>query len=250
MTAPTVEVSSVAASAGSSAASARAAQAAVSAAAMRDAVKLWPLLDPKRLSETWPGWLRAMILLTKSYHVQSSAAAGRSYLLMRAQATQSPAPSRLVKIAEPPTDEWMARAYGFAGPGQLTRDVARPNTALSTTLGTTARIVQDGGRTTTIGTIHADPVAVGWYRLTDGRPCAFCALLASRGITYKSEKAAGFQSHNDCGCSAAPAFTRDQPLPDLSEVADRIYTEKAAGAGTGKQLAAFRKAWAEHQAQN
>jgi hypothetical protein len=128
----------------------------------------------------------------------------------------------------------------------LSKDTARPGTALSTTLGTASRIALDGGRTTTLDTVKADPVAVGWYRVTDGNPCAFCALLASRGVVYKADTV-NFQAHNDCGCTSAPAFSRSQKLPDLNRTADRIYTEATKGVPTGGQLAAFRKAWDARQ---
>jgi hypothetical protein len=226
---------------------ARSVQLAVRARLMQDVAKAWPLLDSKRLNETFPIWLRAMMLLTRNYHSQSSVAAGRFYRQARQLATDSPAPQSLIRLAEPPVEEWMTRAFGYSGPGLLSRDTARPKTALSTTLGTASRIALDGGRTTILNTTRADKIAVGWYRVTDGDPCAFCALLASRGIVY-SEHTADFETHNDCGCSAAPAFSRNQALPELNRIADRIYTDHAAGAGSGRQLAAFRKAWAEHQA--
>jgi hypothetical protein len=225
------------------AATARTAQNAISAAAMRDAAMLWQLLDKKRLNETFPGWLRAMILLVRNYHQQSSTAAGIVYRTMRAQATQSPAPESLLRIAAQPSDEWLSRAFGFSGPGMLNKDTAQPNTALSTTLGTTARIVNDGSRTTTINTVHTDPVAVGWYRLTDGQPCAWCALMASRGVVYKSERTASFEGHNSCGCVAAPAFTRDQEIPEINQLALHVYTESTHGLSNKDRLPAFRKAW-------
>lgn len=250
MTAPTLEASTTSSSALATAA--RSAQVAISAQAMRDAVQLWPLLDPKRLPETWPAWLRAMVLLTKTYHSQSSLAAGRFYRQLREHATQSPAPSSLLRVAQAPSDEWLTRAFGFSGPGMLSRDTARPNTALSTTLGTASRIVQDGGRTTTLDTVHEDPVAVGWYRLTDGQPCPFCALLASRGLVYKSEKSASFEAHNQCGCIGVPAFSRDHELPDINQQARAVYYDTVRGMKGPKTqatvLPAFRKAWAAHQA--
>jgi class 3 adenylate cyclase len=226
------------------AASARGVQLTIRAAVMRDVAKLWPALDPKRLDETWPGWLRSMILLVTNYHGQSAAAASRFYRASRSRATDSPAPSRLIRLAPSPAEDWLTRAFGYSGPGMFQKDTARPNTALSTTLGTAARIALDGGRTTVIGTVHADPVAVGWWRMTDGDPCPFCALQASRGIVFKSERAAEFKAHNDCGCSAQPAFSRDLALPSISTEADRIYVAFAKGAPSGKQLTAFRAAWA------
>lgn len=228
--------------------SGRAVQAAISAAAMRDAVTVWPLLDAKRLSDTFPGWLRAMILIARNYHAQSARVAAAAYRSLRSAHTLSPSPESLIKTAFTPNDEWLTKAFGFSGPGMLSRDTARPNTALTTTLGTVSRIAQDGGRDTTIRTVQADPVAVGWYRLTDGHPCAWCALLASRGIAYKSERSAGFQAHNQCGCTAVPAFSRDHELPELNTTALDVYYAAIQGVPNKDRLPAFRKAWAAHQA--
>jgi hypothetical protein len=222
---------------------ARTVQLAIRAQLMRDVTRLWPALDAKRLDETFPGWIRAMILLVTGYHGQSAQAAAAFYRQARADATQSPAPGSVIRLAQKPAEEWLTRAFGYAGPGMLSRDTARPGTALSTTLGTASRIALDGGRSTVLNTVQHDPVAVGWYRVTDGQPCAFCALLAARGVVYKKDTA-GFQAHNDCGCSGAPAFSHGQQLPEISRVAAQVYTER----GSGDALAAFRKAWAEHQA--
>lgn len=236
--------------------SARVVQLQVRAALLRDVAKLWPLLDAKRLDQTFPGWLQAMMLLLRNYHGQSSAVAAAFYSKARAEAIGTPTPADFVKLADPPSAEWMARALGYAAPGMLSRDTAQPNTALSTTLGTSSRIALDGGRTTILNTVLADRVALGWYRVTDGDPCAFCALLAARGLVYKQHSFdasnarfhgdGDFKVHNDCGCSLAPAFTRDQALPDISSEADRIYAQHAKG--QSDPMAAFRKAWADHQA--
>lgn len=248
------EAATVGTAANSAATAGKAAQGLISAAAMRDAAKLWPLLDARRLDVTFPAWLRAMMLLIRQYHSQSSLAAGAAYRQAREMHTESPAPRSLVRVAPAPAEEWVSKALGFSGPGMLSRDTVQPNTALSTTLGTTARIVQDGGRTTTIDTIHADPVAVGWYRVTDGHPCSFCALLASRGVAYKVQKQASFEAHNLCGCTAAPAFTHDHELPAISTEADQVYRDRnKILRELGKDpkdytaLQAFRIAWEHHQ---
>lgn len=220
------------------AAAARAVQIAIRAQLLRDVASLWPTLDRDRLDETWPGWIRAMSLLVRSYHGQSAQAAASSYRAARVQATQSPAPRSLIKLAPEPAQEWLNKAFGYSGPGQFSRDTARPNTALSTTLGTAARITLDGGRTTTLLTMQDDPVAVGWYRVTDDDPCAFCALLASRGVVYKAETV-GFEAHNDCACYGMAAFTGDIELPRASQEAAEVYRNR----GKGPALKAFRKAW-------
>lgn len=48
-----------------------------------------------------------------------------------------------------------------------------------------------------------------WRRVTDGKPCGFCAMVASRGPVYTSESAAGANGnryHARCGCTAEPYF--------------------------------------------
>lgn len=46
-------------------------------------------------------------------------------------------------------------------------------------------------------------VVLGWARVLSGETnCAFCAMLASRGAVYKSEKTAGFEPHPKCDCHA------------------------------------------------
>jgi hypothetical protein len=235
------------------AATAKTVQLAIRAALLRDVIKLWPALDKNRLDETWPGWLRAMSLLITNYRNQSSFAAGRSYQAMRAQALQSPTPARLIRLAPAPPQEWLDRALGFSGPGMLNKDTARPGTALSTTLGTASRIALDGGRTTTLDTVKADPAAVGWWRMTDGDPCHFCAMLASRGVVFKEHSFARSDArfigdadakvHNSCGCTMKPAFSRSQQLPQVNDEAEQVWRESAAGLSGDAARAAFRKAW-------
>lgn len=225
--------------------SARVVQLTIRAQLLRDVTRLWPMLDRNRLDETWPGWLRAMSLLVRNYHGQSAQAAASSYRAAREQATHSPAPRSLIRLAFEPSQEWLDKAFGYSGPGQFQRDVAQPNSALTSTLGTASRIALEGGRATIIGTTLADPVALGWYRVTDGDPCAFCALLASRvalkgrGSLYHSEETASFKAHDHCGCAAAPLFDRDQELPDISKEAAEVYSNR----GSGDAMKAFRKAW-------
>jgi hypothetical protein len=70
-------------------------------------------------------------------------------------------------------------------------------------------------------------------------------MLAGRGVVYKRETV-DFKSHNDCGCFGAPAFSRNQELPEISRTAAQVYTER----GGGDAMKAFRTAWNDHQASN
>lgn len=61
---------------------------------------------------------------------------------------------------------------------------------------------------------QADGRRVAWMRVTGPTPCAFCAMLASRGAEYKSAQSALFDSygqlyHPNCHCHVVPVFTDD-----------------------------------------
>lgn len=99
----------------------------------------------------------------------------------------------------------------------------------------------DGGRNTIINTVQSDRRALGWYRVTDADPCAFCALLASRGAVYKSQQSASFGSHPSCGCTAEPAFTLDKFRDDRSKQWNDLY--RTATRGHRDKLNAFRRAF-------
>lgn len=235
-------------------------QATLAAAVARDVAQLWPNLDRKRLEASFPGWLEMMIALVYRYHGMSSLAASIFYRDARQAHLGVPTPDGVVKTPAAPSADWMTQAFGFSGPGLLRNGAYKDSSALSTTQGTAVRLALAGGRDTVLESVKADPKALGWYRVTDGAPCAFCALLASRGVVekstlYRSEHsfdasnarftgAGAAKVHNDCSCTMAPAFSRTQPLPATSHKAAEIYANR----GDGPALAAFRKAWNAHLA--
>jgi hypothetical protein len=229
---------------------ARTIQLALSAALVKDVARVWPNLDSKALDKTFPDWLRLMTQLVERYHGMSSLAASIFYRDTRQAHLGIPTPDKVIHLAPTPSAEWMTKAFGYSGPGLLRDGHWQDSSALSTTQGTAVRIAQSGARDTILGTVDADPKALGYYRVTDGHPCAFCALLASRvsmkgrGSLYRSKESASFKAHNDCGCTAAPLFSRDQPLPEISARAAEVYRNR----GSGPALGAFRKAWNEHLA--
>lgn len=79
------------------------------------------------------------------------------------------------------------------------------NALRSLVLGGVQRRISDHVRLTVAGSSVADPQARGWKRVGDGHSCEFCSMLLGRGAVY-TEATADFQSHDHCGCSAAPAW--------------------------------------------
>ena len=71
--------------------------------------------------------------------------------------------------------------------------------------GAVSREVMNGGRDTILDEVQRDPKVQGWARVTGGDPCAFCAMLASRGPAYR-EETVDFQAHDHCDCGAEPVY--------------------------------------------
>ncbi len=85
--------------------------------------------------------------------------------------------------------------------------------AFARTAGAATQIMANGGRETLLAAIASDPEAQGYQRVTDGDPCAFCRMLASRGIVAYTAETASFKSHGGCGCTAEPAFEGSRVSP-------------------------------------
>lgn len=219
----------------------------------RDVTRAWRVLDFQRLARTWPAWLTAVTTILTNYHQRSAADGALFYRATRQLELGDPGSASL---ADPPTDQWTARALGYAGPGVYDRQIRAGVTpqraeraALTQVLGTSTRIVLDGTRTTVEQSAKADPEAVGWYFATDADPCYFCAMIASRGIVFKHDSFelsnAQFigkgtaKVHDHCGCILAPAFSRSQRLPHTNRHAAFIWSQR----GDGDALNAFRRAW-------
>lgn len=220
----------------------------------------WRTLDFDRLTQTWPGWLRDMTDVLTRMHATSADEGALFYRALRQHETGDPGTA---VIANPPSSEWTARALGYAAVATYNRLTSTGNApevanrhALTKTVGTSARILLDGGRSTIRASVLADDKARGWYRITDGAPCAFCALVASKGVAYKSRDTAGadanddftgsglFKFHNDCGCSVAPSFTGTVALTGPAQDANDLYFGGIDKLPNKERMTAFRKAWA------
>jgi hypothetical protein len=124
---------------------------------------------------------------------------------------------------------------------QLSRGVAfdtAVTVASAATLRVAKRLVLESSRQRLISLTQNDKRTRGWARVSDGSPCAFCAMLVSRGPVYSVD----FAAHNGCGCSIAPVFENDKTggwTPQAREL--RTLWEDHGGAGP-EGLADFRYA--------
>jgi len=209
----------------------RKAQLAIGARAATAATALWSGLDISDLDRSTPAWLARNVLQARKYFNESVAAADAYVPMYRDAELGSPAGP----IVNPVFDTAaMSETLLVAGPVRvklLVKKGADGRTAHGAALkkytGIMRRQVMSGGRMMIHETTKADRGAVGWRRVTDGNPCTFCAMLASRGPAYASAQNAsviagsGLRYHGHCGCTAEIVYGDWEP----SEMENRFIEE-------------------------
>lgn len=100
--------------------------------------------------------------------------------------------------------------------------------------GTADAAGMDGGRDAINQAIRKDRLVKLVARGTSSDPCAFCAMLASRGFVYKSEKTAYVgddveKVHINCHCFPIVRFVRESELPDMNAYFQEKWQEVTAG---------------------
>lgn len=250
----------------------RATQGQVRAQFLSRMVALWPVWrvdDPA----SFGALVEAMLPLMNRMHGVSAEASIRYYNAYRlVEAVQGPPPTagpatfsrEAAEASSYVTGQRQAQRSLSAG---LPVEQVRANT-LSTLAGSAARHVAEGGRNTMLGAIYEDGQSFGWERMTGTRPCAFCAMLASRGAVYKSRESAemvgygsenvrrGFPAqygrirgtrsrgdsfHDNCDCYAEPRFVGDPLLSDENRPYRELWYETTQD--TPQQLLEFRRAY-------
>jgi hypothetical protein len=112
--------------------------------------------------------------------------------------------------------------------------------------GTVDALGMDGGREVINYAIRNDRLVKLVARGTSSDPCAFCAMLASRGFVYKSEKTAYVgddveKVHINCHCFPIVRFTRESELPELNSYFQEKWYEVTAGLSGSDATKAWRR---------
>jgi hypothetical protein len=146
-------------------------------------------------------------------------------------------------------DRAAERSLLVTGPGELKRQAGMGRAerqardrGLVVASGSASRHVLNGGRETALTLIHADDTVLGWARVTDSDPCAFCALLASRGPVYRSPKRASFPAHDGCCCTAEAVYSSSASWPGRAREFQRLYYRSTKGYSGKDAINAFRRA--------
>lgn len=177
---------------------------------------LWPLLDLSNLDRSFPNWLRAALALVSARRTQSSGLAGTyltSLKMLEIGKASEPQPAPVLD------ERRFATSMLVTGPAAIRAGLVRGDKlprlaqiAQTTSARAAMRHTLSGGRDTIANTVAADRDVRGWARVTSGRPCAFCAMLASRGPVY-AKGTVDFKTHDGCGCTAEPVYRDDNQWP-------------------------------------
>lgn len=207
----------------------------IRATAISDFTRLWPLWQGD--GRSFSNLVTASVPLVRVHRNLSASLAGAYFTAFRSaeRAGRNASP----RLADP-IDEDRVRGTMFVVGHEMTRKAlaagkapqAAMADALTRTTGTLTRFVLDGGRETTVLSTAADREAQGFTRVTSGDPCAFCAMLASRGPVF-SEDAAAFEAHDHCSCTAEPAYEGSELPGRASEFRDLWNQAQREGDASG-----------------
>jgi len=216
------------------------AQLQVRAASLRDFLRLWPIWQGDEGS--FRQLAEATVVLVKA-HQQLSAQLGASYFdaFRLVEGVDGHARSWLADPMTPEAEDKLIGSLFETGQFSLRRSLDAGKSAedardiaFTNTSGTVTRSVLNGGRGSILRSTGNDEKAKGWARVTSGTPCAFCALLSSRGPVYIAESTADFEAHNHCTCTAEPGYEGTE-WPGRSREFHDMYNEailKARETGT------------------
>lgn len=237
----------------------------------RSSVRAWSVLDFNNLDDTSPAFLEAIlpsirygwdrsqqatVRFMDDYRTLVSLATGESLpdrpRIITATRDSRPDPqlgadrvNYLTAPAFDPADT--ARQMMLSGPYYVKHLMPAPEQdamgkGAVSVAGRAVKTAMDGGRDLVDAEVARDRVAKGYQRVTDGDPCPFCALLASRGPVFESgsfpggkkflaptdfEDATGSNSaarvHDHCRCQIVPAYTSFAPVDPWGKVALSVW---------------------------
>lgn len=189
-------------------------------------------LDLNDLKGSQPVWKRTMLELIETWW-KISARTAANYLPRFREAEIGEG----FEVAVPEFDRSrVAREVDWTGAVNVLWHIARGETqaaayvaARSLFLGIFHEAVLDGGRMVVRDAAKADTRAIGWRRVSDGDPCAFCAMLVTRGPVYTSEQKAIARGsdmlayHPHCGCTCEIVYGDWKPTEQEKRWIDDYY---------------------------
>lgn len=205
-------------------------------------------LNPAQLDGTVMDWLPLQVLLGEAFH-RDSANLAAAYL-SEYRAAEAGRAGAAMPIIRPTFDA--ATATDKAS-------LLVPMAKTATAGGLTAKAAVDkvfwtlvnewrtgtmaGGRDLVDASTLANQDSIGWRRVTDGNPCTWCAMLATRGPAYQSAETAGEGRfyHDRCGCTAEEVFGEWVPTAEEQRYIDLYEASHEPGMSASETTAAMRE---------
>jgi hypothetical protein len=134
--------------------------------------------------------------------------------------------------------------------------------------GAASRHVLDGGNRSALKLIEDDDRLIGYIRVTDGDPCYFCAMLASRGPVYRTPRRAGpnvrgernaraglafegegaWKVHDNCACTVEPVFSSNTQWPGRGREFEQLWRDNIAKRYSGDEaVRQWRRVYEEYR---
>jgi hypothetical protein len=231
-------------------------QALMAARMAQQVLRVWrELMNPAKVDASWPAVRAALVPIVQQAREQSAALARAAYMDARRETGVPDGdfdPAGPLRLAI----DRLEASLDVTGPVEFKKAIAAGKTpqqamdaAAVRMVGSTQYLALEGGRSVMRQSVDADEAATGYARVTDGDPCAWCAMLASRGPVYKSAKTAGDprqggnRYHDHCACQAWPAFTNDEPFIGIAEGLYDDWLRETRGRGGKHAVNAFRRWW-------
>lgn len=206
--------------------------------------RTWRVFNVDDLVASWSALEPVLLALIGSGGQVSAGLAAAYYSEFRA-AERVAGVATPVLAAAPGAEEIVRnlRYVGLVGARRLV-DAGRGDATTVTftnVSGEVSRQVLNRGRDTLVESAAADREALGWTRVTDGNPCAFCRMLASRGPVYYGHGGITFAAHGHCGCTVEPVYSHDQPWPGRAREFHDEWNEVTAGMSGADARLAYRQ---------
>ena len=214
------------------------------AGAVVESLAAWRLLDLADLDASTPTWLAVQVGLMRQRYATSADLAERYLVDFRAAEIGTSSGV----VVRPTFNEAAATATLLGNGPRLTKMLigrgADPEAAFARAsrevLGRTQKWALAGGRQTVMASARANPRTRRWRRVSDGSPCAFCAMLVSRSLvragTYRTPP--DFKTHLKCGCTAEEEYGPTTPTDLERSWIDAYDTAAGQALAAGQPLVA------------
>jgi len=220
-------------------------------------------------------WVAVMARIIASFRGQSADLAAGYVAALHEVATGAPLDHALIHVPPPVSARQLAITFNWAGPGQAQAKFDKalseaqaavdklPQSTVNSLVaeadrsvgkaaeGAAVRLVMDAVRETITETTKRDGKSRGWARVSDGKPCYFCAMLISRGPVYHSREVAAYADgipgnpyHDHCACYSVPVYGMGFKVgwtPEAVEY-DKLWAMATRGYSGAEARNAFRRA--------